>query len=63
MGRNPPDCVIAAEQVHESRSPPGRTALIARELIWRYFRPARLRSLTDGASLGGSQTTTSKLSA
>ena len=55
----PPLCVIAAEHEHESRRPPGLVARIAPPLSSLYFRVARERSLTDGASFGGSQTTTS----
>ena len=50
---------MAEEQEQVSKSPPGRTAFSARALIFWYFRLARGRSRTDGASLGGSHITTS----
>ena len=50
---------MAEEQEHVNNRPPGRTAFRASALIFWYFRFARGKSLMDGASLGGSHTTTS----
>ena len=50
---------MAEEQEQVSKSPPGRTAFSASALIFWYFRLARGKSRMDGASLGGSHTTTS----
>jgi len=55
----PVQVVMAEEQEHVSKRPPGLTAFRASALIFWYFRLARGKSRMEGASLGGSHTTTS----
>lgn len=58
---NSPDWVTAAEQLQVSNSPPGLHNFIAAALILMYLFLALYNDALDGASLGGSAITTSKL--